>query len=396
MSDRRKFRVVGGGRAEAEEDISSKIKRHRWNGFLRTTGIIIVIFLVVILLFVQYKNQKYMGTNVVKSYDHKLVQNTSYLENENCLISYSKDGISCMDLNGKVIWNITYEMQNPMVRTSADYVAVGDYNGHVIHLIDEKGKILEIDTKLPLRNFTLSKEGVIATILDDGNNSWINLFNQSGNKIVEAKSTMSRTGYPVALSISGEVMAVSYFYVDGESMRTSVTFYNFGGVGENVTDHIVSSYDYKDSLVPIIEQLDYDQFAAVADNRLMFFEGDKKPVSKAEVLLQNEIQSVYSGDGFIGLVYFDQSGEYKYRLDVYNGSGKQQFSYGFDMMFKDIIIANDQIMIYNDSHCTILDPNGNQKFDGSFAEKVYFVANTDSARKYIVVTSHKIDILEFK
>ena len=48
-------------------------------------------------------------------------------------------------------------------------------------------------------------------------------------------------------------MGVSYFYVDGSSMRSSVTFYNFGGVGENTTDHIVSSYDYADAVVPIVE-----------------------------------------------------------------------------------------------------------------------------------------------
>lgn len=396
MSDKRKFRVVGGGRAEAEADISVKIKKHRWNELLRVSTLAVIAIIIVVLTIVHHKNQVYVGTNIIKSYDHRLVENTSYVEHENCLVSYSKDGISSMDMNGKVIWNITYEMQTPIVRTSPDFVAVGDYNGHIIYLIDEEGKILEIDTKLPLRNFSLSAEGIVAAIIEDGHNSWINLYNSNGEKIVEAKSTMSRTGYPVAVSVSGEVMAVSYFYVDGESMRSSVTFYNFGGVGENVTDHIVSSYDYKDAIVPTIELLDADKFVAVADNRLMFFEGDKKPVSTAEVLLQDEIQGVYSGDNYIGLVFFDQSGEYKYRLDVYSSIGKKQFSYGFDMMFKDIVIANNQILIYNDSHCTLLDSRGKQKFDGSFAEKVYFVSETDSARKYILVTGHKIDIMEFK
>lgn len=395
MSNVRKFRVIGGGKSEAESDITAQIKKHKWKTVIRKILLVTLAVFVVGMVITKVKNQVFVSATISKKIDHKLVENTNYLENGQCYIIYSKDGISSMDSEGKVIWNLTYEMQNPIVRTSQAYVAVGDYNGHIIYLIDKKGTIYEIDTGLPIREFTVSKEGLVASVLEDNGNSWVNLFDKTGEKIVEAKATMSRTGYPVAVALSGEVMGVSYFYIDDSMMRSSVTFYNFGGVGENVTDHIVSSYDYADSVVPIVALLGEDKFFAVGDNRIMFFEGEKKPVSCADILLQEEIQSVYYGDHYVGLVFYDQTGEFKYRLDVYNETGKKQFSRGFDMDFKDVLIANNQVMIYNDSRFKIYDVKGKEKYDGTFNEKVSYVLKTETGRKYMLVTNNSMEVLEF-
>lgn len=396
MSNERNFRVVGGGRTKAESDIVKRIKKHKWNVMIRIVIVVAGITAITVLGMYQYKNQLFGAVKITEEMEYHLVKSASCLENKNKLITYSKDGIGCMDQNGKSIWNMTYEMQEPMVRSSVDYVAVGDYNGHIIYVIDEKGESIEIDTRLPIRDFSISAEGNVAVILDDTENSWINVFQKTGEQIVEAKATMSKTGYPMAVSISGEVMGVSYFYVDGESLRSSVTFYNFGGVGENTTDHIVSSYDYADTVIPVIGILNENSFFAVADNRLMFYEGDKKPVSNADILLQEEIQGVYYGDDMVGLVFYDQTGESKYRLDAYNAQGQKEFSYFIDMDFKDILVANQQLLIYNDSQCRVVSSTGKEKFSGTFPNKVYYVGKTDSLRKYVVVSENSIGMLEFK
>lgn len=396
MSNRRNFRVIGGGKNESESDISKRIKKHKWNVVVRLLLIILVASGTAVFTVHQYKNQVFNNIAVTNKTDRKLVKNTFYTENNNHFISYSKDGISCTDKNGKSIWNMTYEMQEPMVRISGNYVAVGDYNGHMVYVIDEKGEPFQIDTKLPMKDFAVSERGMVATILDDTVNSWIDVFQKNGEQIVEAKATMSKTGYPTAIAISGEVMEVSYLYVDGETMRSSVTFYNFGGVGENTTDHIVSSYDYADTVIPTVGFLNQNSSFAVGDNRLMFFEGDRKPVSTADILLQEEIQGVYYGDDSVGLVFYDQTGEHKYRLDVYGSTGAKQFSYLIDIDFKDIIIANRQVLIYNDLQCVAVSGAGKEKFSGTFPEKVYYVGKTDSLRNYIIVTEDKIGTLEFK
>lgn len=347
------------------------------------------------LFVTQYKNQVFSGYVITKQAEFTVLENTSYLENGGSIIRYSKDGISNTDAKGKMVWNLTYEMQSPMVRLADGYAAVGDYNGHIIYLVDREGSTYEVDTRLPIRNFAVSSSGVVAAILEESGNSWINVFNKDGTQIVEAKATMSKTGYPLAVSLSGEVMGASYFYVDGNTMRSSVTFYNFGGIGENTTDHIVSTYDYPDAVVPVVQFMNQETAFAVADNRLMFFEGSKKPVSSADILLDVEIQGVYYSDTHVGLLFYDQTGEYKYRINVYDTSGKKVMSYGFDMDFKDILIRNDQIMIYNESKCMVVGLNGKLKYSGTFEDRVHFAAATDSPRKFVLIMNEGLATMEF-
>ena len=394
MANRNNFHVVR-GKSEAEASLSKKIRMHKMQSLLRIVLIAVVAAGLVAMLVTQYKNQVFSGYVISKQAEFTVLENVSYLENDGSIIRYSKDGISNTDAKGNMIWNLTYEMQSPMVRRADGYAAVGDYNGHIIYLIDNSGSTYEVDTRLPIRDFAISSTGVVAAILEDSGNSWINVYNKEGTQIVEAKATMSKTGYPLALSISGEVMGVSYFYVDGNTMRSSVTFYNFGGIGENTTDHIVSSYAYTDAVVPMIQFMNSETSFAVADNRLMFFGGSKKPVSSADILLDGEIQGVYYSDSYVGLLFYDQTGESKYRIDVYDTSGKKVTSYGFDMDFKDILIRNDQIMIYNESKCIVAGLNGKLKYSGTFEDRVHYAAATDSPRKFVLIMNEGLATMEF-
>lgn len=394
MANKNNFRVIR-GKSEAEASLSKKIRVHKLRSATRVILITALVITLVVLFVAQYKNQVFSGYVISKQAEFTVLENTSYLENEGSIIRYSKDGISNTDAKGKMVWNLTYEMQSPMVRHADGFAAVGDYNGHIIHLVDKEGSTYEVDTHLPIRNFAVSSTGVIAAILEESGNSWINVFNKDGTQIVEAKATMSKTGYPMAVSLSGEVMAVSYFYVDGNTMRSSVTFYNFGGIGENTTDHIVSSYSYADAVVPVVQFMNPENAFAVADNRLMFFEGSKKPVSNADILLDVEIQGVYYSDSHVGLLFYDQTGEYKYRINVYDTTGKKVMSYGFDMDFKDILIRNNQIMIYNESKCMVVGLNEKIKYAGTFEDHVHYVAATDSPRKFVLIMNDGLATMEF-
>lgn len=366
------------------------------HSMLRVLLIVAVIIAIAAVLINSYKNQVFSGYVLTRKGDYQIVENTSYMENDGCVIRYSKDGISNSDINGEVLWNLTYEMQSPIVKKADGFVGVGDYNGHIVHLVDSKGNSYDVDTKLPIRDFSVSSTGYVAVILEDAGKSWINIFSKEGTKVVEAEATMSKTGYPLACTLSGEVMGVSYFYMDGSTMRSSVTFYNFGGVGEGVTDHIVSSYDYENAVVPIVEFMNPESLFAVADNRLMFFNGSKKPVSNADILLDQQIQGVYYSDTHVGLLFYDQTGVNKYRLDVYNVSGEKVISYAFDRNFKDILIRNDQIMIYNESGCEVVGLNGKMKFEGSFEGRVHYIVATDSPRKFLIVVNNGLAVLEFE
>lgn len=377
-------------------DFKQKLHLHRIKNFVAVFVSVAVIIIVITVLLVFYQKQSYSKISVVHSADRVSIETNSYMNNYGTIIAYSKDGVSCIDEKGSTIWNMTYEMQNPIVKRSSNYVGVGDYNGHVISVIDNSGDISEIDTTIPIRDFSVSKEGLVAAILEDTGNSWVNLYDIKGNKIGEIKATMSKTGYPLCVALSGEVMAVSYLHVDSDTMKSGVTFYNFGGVGENVTDKIVSSYEYPDTVVPTLEFMNNELLMAVGDNRLMYFEGEKIPKSTKDVLFTDNIIGVYHGSSQVCLVCYDTSGENKYRLDIYDTKGRLTGTYCYSMDFKDILVGNGVVLIYNEGQCIVVDSNGNEKYNDFFEDQVQFIATTSSDKKYLFVKERSLDTVRFE
>lgn len=396
MGEIREFHKQDEDKSEQRGNFTARIVLHRLRTALRFVIIIGIIVTVAIVLVRQYNNQQYNKLVIAGKGEKQSLEGNSYLNHNGSVITYSKDGISSTDGTGKVLWNMTYEMQNPIVHRAEGVVAVCDYNGHIIYMINSSGREYEIDTNLPIRDFAVSSDERVAAIVEDAGCSWINLYDINGNQLVEVKSTMSKTGYPLSVALSGEVMGVSYFYVDSDTMRSSVTFYNFGGIGENTSDHIVSSYDYADAVVPVLGFLDAENVYAVSNDRLMFYSGAKKPVSSSDSILSENIVGVYSGDTNIGLVFYDITGTHKYRLDLYKNTGEIAMSYLFDMDFKDILIHNNQVMIYNESQCIVVNSEGAEKFSGIFEDDVLYLCTTDSNKKYIAVTRDAIETLAFE
>lgn len=179
-------------------------------------------------------------------------------------------------------------------------------------------------------------------------------------------------------------------------MKSSVAFYNFGEVGQNETDNLVGGYDYLDTVVPCVQFLNNDSAFAISDDRLVFFSGAEKPVNTATRFLEEEVQSIHHGDGYVGLVFINQSGESAYRLDVYNASGDKVQSLFFDMDYTDIFFNKDQIVIYNDSECQICNIRGADRFLGNFEKSISLLIPTSSAYRYTAVTSDSVDTIELK
>ncbi|MDE5933560.1 MAG: hypothetical protein K2H40_13920, partial [Lachnospiraceae bacterium] len=170
----------------------------------------------------------------------------------------------------------------------------------------------------------------------------------------------------------------------------------FGEVGQNPTDNYVSGYDYLDVVVGYTRFLDEKTLFAVSDDRIMFFEGAQIPVSIGERLFSEDVQKIYYGKEYVGLAFNSTDGNSRYRLDIYNKAGQLSQSIGFDMEYTDIVFANDQVVIYNESECQVYNMNGVEKYAGYFEKSVYALIPTSSAYRYILVTADSIDTIELK
>lgn len=379
-------------------DYRRVIAAHRLKLLYRTTLVLLVSAAVGALFYTQYINMVYTDYQVISSVTRE-ESTTSITKNlGGKILTYSNDGASCMNTGGEQLWNQTYEMQNPMVDLNDTVAAIADYNGRSIYIVNTEGVLGKVEADKPIRSISVSKTGMVAAVVDDTDVTAIYLYSSTGEEIAFFKTTMEKSGYPVSVSISpnGEIVAVSYIYVDSGLMMSNVAFYNFGQVGQNKTDNYVSGYSYTDAVIPQISFMNDENSFAIADNRLIFYKGDQIPTSNQEILLSEEIRSVYFNEAYVGLVYINADGETKYRMDVYTEQGKKILSKKFDLEYTDIYFNKECAVLYNDAQCLVFNMKGVEKFNGTFKHSVNALLPTASINKYVAVSQGKIEMMELK
>ena len=149
-------------------------------------------------------------------------------------------------------------------------------------------------------------------------------------------------------------------------------------------------------LIPEIHFINDDTAFAVGDNRLTVFKGSQTPIDGAGHIFDKEIQAVFYGEKYIGLVFGSDDGEHAYKLEIYNSDGKKARSYYFDLDYTDILFEEEDFVIYNESKCQIITYGGVEKFNGSFTKAAELLLPTKSAYKYTMVTSASIDTIQLK
>ena len=108
------------------EDYKKKLMRHRMRIFYKIAIGVAVLIALVLLIYFNRKNAVYSDYETINqiSYDESL--SSSYLNLNGNVLRYSKDGASAFNMQEDMLWNQTYEMQNPMIDVCGDYAAIGD------------------------------------------------------------------------------------------------------------------------------------------------------------------------------------------------------------------------------------------------------------------------------
>lgn len=381
-----------------QKSMDSRIARYR---HLKIYTVLIILVLLAVLIFglyISWKTKLYIDYEVLQQTEWTKSSDSKCMNLAGTLFTYSNDGMSCTDTRGKVIWNQTYEMQNPIIRTCKKTVAVGDYNGRSIYISNTQGNLGVVETTMPIRDFSVSSNGIVAAVLDDSTVTAIYLYSSTGDLLVSFTTTMSKSGYPIAIDISddGTQVAVSYIKAENGALSSSIGFYNFGAVGQNYTDNLVGGYGYAGAVVPLIQFMDNDAVFAVADNRLMFFKGRQKPENISDTLISEEIQSIFYDENHVGLVFFNSTGETTYRMEIYDTNAKKTGEIAFDTNYTDIVFDTASIIIRNDNECVIYDWDNRLKFEGTFTEHILCLLPMGNISRYTVVTDKEIQMIELQ
>lgn len=381
-----------------DKEFKKKLARHRRLIAYRVILVVAIIAVASLMAYLSYKNMVYTDYTITKTLQYEDSSGLNFKNFNGNILKYSRDGATAFDMDNNMLFNQTYEMQNPMVDICGDFVALGDYKGTKIYVLNSEGLKGEIDTTLPVQRFAIAANGNIAVVLEEDEITWVRLYNKEGEIVASDRTTMKKSGFPLSMDISdsGIILNISYLYIDSGKISSSVAFYNFGSVGQNEIDNLVSGYNYNDETITYVKFMNQNTSFALGNTKFLIFKGDQRPELTFEMVIEDEIESVFYNENYIGLVTKLTSDDTPYRIDVYNTNGDIVLSKPFSIDYTDILFNKDFIIIYNANECVIYDTDGVEKYNGLFKNSIVTMIPNGNKTKYLFVSGSRADEIQLK
>ena len=357
------------------EDLDKKLRAHRRKVAALVIFVLFLLAAAAIVTYIYYENKIYSTYDVISSTERSDTGASDFTEFQGKLLKCTNDGAVYTDLAGNLIWNQTYEMDHPVVQTRGNYVVIYELNGTQVYILDTVNLQGSIRTTMPVQKVSIAAQGTVAILMENEGTSYLQLYDKTGGQLASGELHVQNSGYPLdlALSENGEKLAVSMLDINDGSVKTVIAFYNFGTVGQNSIDKIVSSYSYADMVIPQIRYLAEDTMVAFGDDRVILFTGAQKPAEQTSIELKDEVKSIFYDETNFGLIY-DAEGGKNHRLEYYDISGKQVMNIDFETDYTNVeILANGELCILGETGCEIFNGRGIRKFQYDFQEHLYQV-----------------------
>lgn len=385
-------------RSREKADYRTRIREHKLKGLLRGVLLLLLLAILIVLVVVQHKKKIYTSYETLDVLEREMVAGSREIRLGDSILTYSKDGAHCTDRNGEIVWNQTFEIQEALLDICRDVAVIASYNGREIYVVSEEKILGQFSVNLPIRNVAVSASGRVAVVMADTEVTHYSIYSAEGKVLYEGEATMSGSGYPMAVSLSpnGELLQISYIYLDAGIQKTNVVFYNLGDVGANYADYMVSVHEYKDVVIPSVEFMNNQTAYAVGDDRLLIYTGGQKPTEYASYGFDGEIRSVFGNEEYVGLVFYAENAADLYLMNVYDASGKQVGSYYFNIEYSDVIFTGDAFLVYNDAECVLYTLDHAEKFHGEFEKSVRLILPQKTAYKYVLITPESLDTIQLK
>ena len=397
MAEKQKM-AKGQGVSEEEyaDNYELRLSRHKRNIVKKTVITVVAIAAAVTAVGFYIEKRSYHNYKVVQSSEQEDVVSTSYIEMDGDILRYSPDGVSLVSDKMSTLWSETYQMQNPVADVNGTRAVIADKDGTTLEIYDKSGKTGSVTTSYSIIKARVSKSGLVAAILDGGDDTWIDFYSTDGSLIAENQTKIEDPGYPLDIAVSedGVVMMVTYQFVDGSDTTSYVEFYNFGDVGQNEDDRIVSGYKYEGVVVPQIQYLSNNRSIALKDNGFTIYQGSQIPKEVKTIETDKEIVSTFYDDDMVGLVFKNDSKDKQYIMEVYNtADGKLKFKEDFNIPYTTIKLSGGNILMYNSSQMCVMNSRGVQKYLGSVdgTIKDFFKIGMN---RYLLVLDSGVDVIK--
>ena len=380
---------------EDMKDYHKKIWRHRVSLILKYAAVVAVVLLAIFGIRYYMNNRTFTGYSIASTTERSDTMTTKYAPFGDKILKYSRDGVSYTDDTNSLLFSITYTMQDPVLALSQKAGAVADKNGSQIYIFDQEKQLGQITTLLPIKHIAISNQGVVAVLMEESKSSKLEIYSADGTIIGDGIFDLEDAGYPMNLSISsdGTKIAIAFAQISGSKFNSSVAVYNFDNVGENYVDHLVFAKNYTDYMIPELHYFDASTLVAVGDGILGFYQGSQIPEIVNEVTIENEIKSVFYGENMVGLVFETVEGK---MLTLYDAKGNLVTQIPFTMDYDNIRIADNRVLIYNDTEMGLYSFSGKECFRHTFETSMVDIFTTKSRSKYLFVYTNETQLVKLQ
>ncbi len=352
-----------------------------------------VIFVAAVVLLVIGINQNKKKNRTYVSYDVEMSKELSGSQTDGIysmkegVFLYSRDGAKVIDPEGTVVWDVSYNMSNPIAAVSGSCAAVADMDGKKLYIFDGTGSANPVETEYPIRKISVANQGVTAVLMDDGTCDYIIIYDISGNVLVEMNTIISASGFPVdiALSPDGTKLVTSYVNFEEEELFTQLTFYNFGEVGANYVDGLVGLEKFSDSLVGDVVFAENDVIIAFSDTGFVLYNMKEVQEKVTAVTISETIVSVAHSDGYVGVVTDSREEGGNYGAYIYNFKGEIVDTKHFTERYDHFQIDGSDVLLYDDLQIYIYRIGGKDKFSATVAKNVNYIYSVDGQNQFILV-----------
>ena len=381
------------------EELNQQVQEHRKSNIKLLFRIILTIGLLVLFVKIVFALRSYDSYEVLDSVERSASNVAQYHLFQDNLLEYSNDGIVCMNTNNEIIWNQSFEMISPKIVMCEEYLAVYDAGGTQVFIITASGVEKRIETASPIQAVCIAKQGTIAVLMKENNVSQIKVFDKKGNELANGKFYGDKGGFPVdiAFSYDGTKLAVDMIDVSKGVVSTTISFYNFGSVGQSEIDNNVGTYTFEGILVPEIEYVSNSRMIGMGTGRVLVFEGAQKPELVREIPVQEEVLSYFHNEKYVGIVYNNVDEEELWHIKVMDFRGNTIMENDTSVAYDSIeFLSNNEICVTNSSECQLFTTYSIKKFSYTFDKTLYKILAGNTDQNYTFIFKDTIEEVKLK
>jgi hypothetical protein len=231
---------------------------------------------------------------------------------------------------------------------------------------------------------------------DDAN--YIFMYDMDGTVIYDMKTNVSKVGFPLDMSLSddGTKLVTSYLSFTTGSLIDHISFYNFSEVGQNEINKLVGGWPLDEGIIaPRVEFINDDTVCIYKDNGFTLCSMKEIPRVIKNVDLEGEINSILSNNKYIGFV-LQNSGDNSKHLMIFDLKGNKVMDKPLDFDYKAICFSNNEIIMYNEKTCLILNQDGNIKLNYIFDSEINALYQSTKQDQYYYVNDNKMYIIQLE